>query len=187
MAQNMGISWAFDKVFKRKFRWLFFIPGVVDDGVKALPPLSFARPAVKFESVQVQHLTETIHFPGRPSFDSLQLTLYDIQTYSPVWDWILLLYDPYNGTYTRSNTVGGLDYSTFKTNCYLSLYNGCGEEIERWYYEAAWCESANFQGLNMTESDTCTVEVTLRFDRAYRMQSQSSFKATSSTRPGGSV
>jgi len=184
MAQNMGISWAFNKVFKRKFRWLFFIPGVVDDGIKALPPLSGSRPSIKFEQVSIQHLTETIYFPGRPSYDPITLSLYDVQTYSPVWDWILLLYDPYNGTYKRSTTQGGLDYSTYKTNCYLSLYDGCGEEIERWYFEAAWCESANFGPLNMNETDSCMVDITLRFDRAYRMQSQSSFDTATVGGPG---
>jgi len=168
MAQNMGITWAFNKIFKRKFRFVFSIPGVVDDGISALPPLTAARPSIKFGTMEVIHLTETIYFPTRPTFEPIQLSLYDVQVTSPVWDWILLLYNPKEGTYTK--TKGKSEFSTYKTHCSLSMLDGCGSTIESWNFDAAYVESANFGNLSMAEADTCMVDISLKYDRAYRVQ-----------------
>jgi len=165
---NMGIQWAFNAVFKRKHRYLFYIPGVVDDGIGALPPASAARPSLSFEEMSVPHLTETIFFPSRPTWQTFQLSLYDVKASSPVWNWVLQLYNPYQGGYQTSNVSGGLDYNRYKKTCLLSMLDGCGNTIESWLYENAWCTSANFNSLSNEDQGVCTVDITLRYDRAYK-------------------
>lgn len=165
---NMGIQWAFSAVFKRKFRFLFTIPGVVDDGIGALPPSAAARPNIRFGEIVVPHLTEEIYLPSRPAFDPINLTLYDVKAVSPVWDWVLQLYNPAQGGYQVSDIRGGLDYNRYKKTSILQMLDGCGNTIEAWTYENAWCTSANFGPLSMQDNDVCTVDLTIRYDRAYR-------------------
>lgn len=160
MAQTLGIGWAWQAVFKRKFRYLFTIPGVCDDNIFTLPSLTAARPSIKFDSITVPHLQETISFPSRPNFDPISLTLYDVQASNPVWNWILQLYNPNFGLYSKGNF--------FKKLCRINTLDGCGNPIETWILEGAYCESANFGALDMSSSDVLTVDISVKFDRAYR-------------------
>jgi hypothetical protein len=166
---NMGIQWAFNAVFKRKFRYVFSIPGVVDDGIGALPPQSAARPSIRFEEISLPHLTETIYCPSRPSYEPMQMSLYDVKASSPVWDWILQLYNPSQGGYQTSDIIGGLDYIRYKKTCVLQMLDGCGNPIEAWTYENAWCTNANFGNLSNEDYNVCNVDISVRYDRAYRI------------------
>lgn len=160
MAQLLGISWAWQTVFKRKFRYLFTIPGVCDDGIFSWPSLTAGRPSIKFDAITVPHLQETISFPSRPSFDPINITLYDISSNNPVWNWILQIYNPNFGLYTKSNT--------HKKLCRIFTLDGCGNPLDVWILEGAYCESANFGSLDMSSSDVVTVDISIRYDRAYK-------------------
>ena len=86
--ENFNIS---NNSFKRKFRWLLEIPDVCGDKINTLPPSKSARPSVSFKEIEVQHLSETIYFPGKPDWKPLNLTVYDVKTpdYShPIIKWI---------------------------------------------------------------------------------------------------
>ena len=63
MAQKMGLGkFDTDVCLMRKFRWLFFIDGISDDGTNALPPDKGARPSLNFKEIEVQHLNEIVYF-----------------------------------------------------------------------------------------------------------------------------
>jgi len=49
----------------------------------------------------------------------------------------------------------------------LVLFNGCGDILEQWIYEHAWPQSVEFGDLDMQSSDVCTVDLTLKYHRAY--------------------
>ncbi len=165
MAQNMGFGTLGEKgtVFKRKNRWLFKIDNVADDGASALPPLKSARPSITFKEIEAQHLNETVFFPSKPEWKPVTLTLYDIDKRgSKVIDWLKQVYDAEKGTY-RPSCDG-----TFKKRCTLEMYDGCGETCETWIFENAWPQVIEWGELDMADAGIVTIDITLRYDRAYR-------------------
>lgn len=177
LRQPMGMGFGLerpDTIFKRKFRWLLKIDGVSAQGVNALPPEKSARPSMSFKENEVQHISESVFFPGKPEWKPLNLTLYDINCNSnPVFDWLNSLYQPRTGKYcyvVNENFANQNDptaYTGFKKNAELLLYDGCGDCIEKWRYENCYPQSVDWQDLDMGSSDILMVEVTLRYDRAY--------------------
>jgi hypothetical protein len=167
---NMGLGkvGASDTCFKRKYRFLFRIndiSGDTSDGVNALPPLKSARPSLSFKEMEAQHLNETIFYPSKPEWKPVNLVLYDIKgSTNPVWKWITKAYDPSldNGGWKPSVSSG------FKIGrCSLEMYDGCGSVIEKWVFEGAWCQNIDFGDLDMSSSEVSTIDLTLRYDRAY--------------------
>lgn len=163
MAQQMGFGTWVDKLCKRKSRWLFKIDNVSDDGASALPPLKSARPSLNFKEMEAQHLNETVFFPGKPEWKPITLTLFDLDgKENKVIDWIKQVYDASAGDWLPSCD------GTFKKRCTLELYNGCGDVIETWIFENAWPQSVEWGDLDMADSNFITIDITLRYDRAYR-------------------
>jgi hypothetical protein len=151
------------KLCKRKFRWLLKIDGVSADGVRALPPLKSARPSVSFGEMKVNHANERIYIPSTPEWKPLNLVLYDVKNDGehPVFAWLKNIYDPETGDYAPSVGVN------FYKDAILELYDGCGTIIERWIYEQAWPQVADFGDLDMGNSDVVTCDLTLRYARAF--------------------
>lgn len=150
--------------FKRKNRWLFKIEDVSADGVSSLPPSKAARPSLSFKEIEVQHLNETVYYPGKPEWKPVTLTLYDLKKNSlnPVFEWLSELYDP------RSNSQYGPSCNGFKKpQATLELYDGCGTKIETWVFETVWPQAVEFGDLDMSTSELITCDLTLRYDRAY--------------------
>src|ERR1022692_894224 len=100
---NMGLQFGLDQsgtIFKQKHRWLFMIPDVSAQGINALPPSKAARPSVSFKEIEVQHVTETIYYPGKPEWKTITLSLYDLGCRdSPIMTWLKRLYDAQSATY----------------------------------------------------------------------------------------
>jgi len=172
---NMGMGRLADPttLFKRKFRWMFRLvggsngqAGWIGEGINALPPLKGGRPSLEFKDIEVQHVTEDIYLPGKPSWKPVTFTLYDINCTSsalpsPIWTWVTSCYDAFTGDYYPI-----LD-NNFKQNCCLELYSGCGDTLERWFFENAWPSQINWGELDMSNSEVVTCEITLKYDRAY--------------------
>ncbi len=157
-----------DTCFKRRNRWLFKIDGIsatdtsTSTGINALPPSKAARPSLTFKEIEVQHLNETIYFPGKPDWKPVSLVLYDLKKNKhPIFEWIKLVYDPKNGDYKTS--CNGFK----KPNATLELYDGCGEVLETWVYETVYPQVAEFGELDMSSSELLTCDLTIRYDRAY--------------------
>lgn len=161
---QMGLQFGLDKAdtcYKRKYRWLFIINDISASGVNSLPPLKSARPNISFKESEVQHLTETIYYAGKPEWKPVNLTLYDLKrNQHPVFEWLKKLYDPQQVVWKYNNI-------SFKKNCKLELLDGCGAVMERWIFENAWPQTVEFGELDMSSSDIVTADITLRYDRAY--------------------
>jgi len=162
---GMGLNFGLEKnstCFKRKFRWLFFVPGISAEGTNALPPVKSARPGLNFREIEIPGLNETVYRPGRPDWKPVNLVLYDLaSSNNVVFEWLSRIYDPNQGSWTPS---GDTD---FYVNARLELYNGCGDIIERWRFDNAWPQSIEFGELDMASSEYVTAEIALRYDRAY--------------------
>lgn len=154
--------------FPRKFRWLMRIGDVASEGTNVLPPSKSARPKFNFKEMEIQHLNETIYFPQKPDWQPVNLTLYSIAFKNDsVFDWISLVYDSCNGDWNPA-TGSPLILSQFKKDATLELYDGCGNVLESWTYENAYPQTIDWGDLDMSNSEVCTVDVSLRFDRAVR-------------------
>lgn len=151
--------------YKRQFRWMFEIPDVCGDTtpeVNALPPEKSARPSCSFNEMKINHMIEDVYFPAKPDWKPINITLFDISKRSnPVFDWLKEIYEPEKGAFYPPNK------NSFIKECYLRMYDGCGEIIENWIYEDCWAQSINFNTLDMTTSSICYAEVSLRYARAY--------------------
>jgi len=166
-----------DVCHKRKYRWRLSIDelGVIDE---ILPPKKSARPNLSFKTIEAQHLNESIHYPGKPDWKPINLTFYEIQHGgdSPIWKWLTAgkKKDGKNdsGIYDPNASEPGQQWkarftSTYKFKVKLEMLDGCGEVVETWIYDHAWPENIEFGDLDYGDSEVVTVDVTLRYDRAY--------------------
>jgi hypothetical protein len=177
MGFDFGLSSPGTK-FKRKYRWVFNIPGISEDPISALPPSKAARPSISFKEIEAQHLSETVYFPGKPDWKPITITLYDIvrdnATKHPVFEWLRKYYDPEKGSVLfaceeqiigKPITLTGSGFK--KPEATLQLLGGCGEIIETWKFINVWPQNIEFGDLDMQSSEVLTCDLTLRYDRAY--------------------
>jgi hypothetical protein len=180
MPTEMGI-WSLDNfVMKRAFRWLFSIENIVGkpeaNSVNVKPPLKSQRPTLTFKEITLEHKSETITMPGKAEWKPINLTLYDIAAYSlfngacrkidnNVWRWINMFYFPNQAEYGFAANPN--PQLSFKKPAFLTMLDGGGSVLEQWRFENAWCQDVNFGELDMSSSDIMTIDITLRYDRAY--------------------
>lgn len=161
---NMGLDFGLEKgqYCKRKHRYLFFIDGVSADGANALPPLTAARPNLGFKEMIAKHVSEDVYYPAKPDWRPITLVLYDLKKgQHPVFQWIKEVYNPQTGRFRPPNS------GNFIKEARVELYDGCGNRVESWNFEDVWPQVANFQTLEMASADIVTVDLTLRYVRAY--------------------
>ena len=173
---KMGLQFGLEKgqYCKRQFRWLFTIPDVTPDSgsgpANVIPPSKSARPDIQFKEMNVNHLIEEVFYPAKPDWKPVNLTLYDLKKPKhPVFEWIREFYKPLPGELHAPNTGG------FIKECFLTLYDACGEQVETWIWEDAWLQHANFQTLDMADSNIVVCDITLRYARAYVLDNPESY------------
>jgi len=170
MGFDLGLNDA-NTCFKRRFRWMFKVDALEDGSlvsgdnesqgqIDCLPPLRSSRPNISFKEMEAQHLNETIFYPSKPEWKPIPLSLYDIKKNNPVTKWLSYVYD-------AKNDAGWFPSKGFKRDCSLEMYDGCGAIIEKWKFENAWPQNIEFGELDMSSSEVMTIDLTLRYDRAY--------------------
>lgn len=180
---RMGLNFGLENpntIYKRKHRWLFYFNDIASSGIGVLPPAKSARPTLSFKEIEVQHVNETIYYPGKPEWKTLNLALYDIVNpvnggTHPVMNWLMRLFDPQQAQYnfiinpSPSPQAGQAQQQPvyFKLDATVELYDPCGICIEKWYLDNAWPQQCDFQELDMASVDVLLADMTLRFDRAY--------------------
>ena len=156
---------------KIKRRWLFSVPGVVVGSAPALPPRKFGRPSIQLREYEFQHLHESVWYPLKGSWKTVNLVLFDIRCNdNVVFDWLERIYDPSSGQDLEFapalEPINGND--AFKVpQCTLELYDGCGNVLETWIFENVYPTDINWGELDMDSADLVMVDLTLRYDRAY--------------------
>lgn len=161
-----------DVCFKRKFRWLFLIPSVSGAEIGMLPPERGARPSVTIKENEAQHLNEIIYFPSKPDWKPINLTLYDLKTNNnPVINWLSNQYNPQTGSWNIGYGEVQNPANEFKKDAQIQMLDGCGDIIEEWELENVWPNNIEWGELDMSDSNYVTVDLTLRYDRAYKRDS----------------
>lgn len=166
---KMGFQFGLEKgtYCKRQFRWLFEIPLVVADesvgGINCLPPEKGARPNLSFKEMEAKHLHEDAFFPAKPDWKPITITVFDlVKNKHPVFEWIKKIYTPNTDSKFREPNS-----PEFIKTCTLKMLNGCGDVVEIWTFEDAWCNAVNFQTLDMTQTGVVMCDITLRYMRAW--------------------
>lgn len=166
MGFNFGLQ-DLDTCFPMKHRWLFSIQGVSADLISSqsancLPPFKASRPSFQFKEMEIKHLTESVFYPIKPEWKPINLVLYDIKTNrNPVFEWIQQVYESQTATWRPIGDVN------FMRQGILSMYSGCGDVIQEWRFDDCWPQAINWGELDMGESGVTTVDITLRYSRAY--------------------
>ena len=161
---SMGLDFGLEKgqYCKRKNRYLFFVEGVSADGANALPPLTSARPNLTFKEMIAKHVSEDVYYAAKPDWRPITLILYDLKKGKhPVFQWVKEIYNPQSGSFKAPNS------GKFIKEARVELYDGCGNKVESWIFEDVWPQVVNFQTLEMASAEILTVDLTLRYVRAY--------------------
>ena len=170
---GLGSLGSLTTVFKRKFRWMFLIDGIVGEGtgISIFPPTSASRPKLTFKDFEVNHLVETITIPGRPQWNPITLTLYDIDLGKkhPIYEWLTVLYGTPHSVHGHASPEFSYKFSGpfKKPRAYVQMFDGCGCILEQWTLENVWPSDLDFGELDMGSSEIATITVTLKYDRAY--------------------
>lgn len=164
---SMGINFG-PALCKKTYRWEFQIKGIIEEtqgtetAINALPPSKASRPKISFKTMEAKHLNEDIFFPGKPDWKPISVTVYDVKTSGmhPIMKWINQLYDPSKGNWYAST-------NGFIKEANLTMLDSCGNPVEKWVYENAWIEEADFGELDYSTVAVATCDITLRYARAY--------------------
>lgn len=177
MAINMGIGnigLSNNLFFKRKFRWTFFVYNIGGNANNAIPVdyVKVAnRPNVSFEETEINYLHGKMYIPGKATFDAVTVTYYDIsqrggQTIEALYDWIGTVYDFLSPAGdARNPKMSGVATGPggYSAESLLTLFDGCGTELERWYLNQCWPQAVNFGDLDYSNNEEATIEVTIRY------------------------
>lgn len=173
---RMNIGFASAVVFKRQNQFIMHIPEITHVGNSAVRIYNrvlleerAARPKLSYKEIEANHLIETIRFAGRPDWEPLKITLYDVAQTNPAWGWITSNYylrRSGNGNQVGIGYLGGASGS-FKRNVQIFMLDGCGYAIEAWNYINAYPIDVDWGEVDMKSSDVMRVSMTLRYDRAY--------------------
>ena len=160
-------------VFKRKFRWLLYLGNDVMYMARVA-----SRPKLNIDETAIDHLHETHYITGKPKWDTISMTVYDVKvaedvsapsaTTNLLIDWVRSAYN-----ISQSPAKAGYNYldmgdhdSEFKRDLTIQMLNGHGSVMETWWLIGAFPTSAAWGDLDYTSNDTADLELTVRFDRA---------------------
>ncbi len=153
-------------IFKRKFRWTMeidFCNGsktVAKDFVKV-----GNRPQIDIEETEINYLNGKMWIPGKATWQTMTVTYYDVAAAAgsastiSVLDWIATIYDITDPVCLQMNSK----QSDYEGEATLVLYDGCGFPLESWTLRHVWPQSVNWGDLDMSSSEECTIELTLRY------------------------
>jgi hypothetical protein len=141
---------------KRKFRWVVSI-----NGIDAFTLKTATRPQIVFDETVIDYINTKRYLAGKPSWQQMQLTLYDPIVPSAaqkVMEWVRLCYE---------NTTGRMGYAQmYKKNINIKMLDPVGAVVEEWELTGTWIVDANFNDLDMAISDPVDIALTLRYDQA---------------------
>jgi len=169
MVQAMGIGNVGQpgKIIKRKFRYTIQFSGpwgkVPEHYVKVA-----ARPQLEIDELEIQFLNASTWIPGKGRWQPLNITYIDVagSEMQGLYDWAATIYD--FQTYGQK----GIDLPQSERKGWagdglLALYDGCGAVVEKWTLKNCFIQAINFGDLDYSSNDECTIEVTVRYDKAF--------------------
>ncbi len=154
-------------VFKRKFRWKFFLTytcnGIINN-FSAFNASSSARPKIEIDEAEINYLGQKRKIPSSGArYTPMTITLHDVglnDNVQPLYLWLS------NFFRTTNPRLGSMPNYTLYANVTLELLDGCGDVIETWLLEECWPQAVDFGELSMENSEVCTIEMTIVYNMA---------------------
>ncbi len=141
---------------KRKFRWIMNI-----NGIDLFFFRSAARPQVTFGETEVPYMNVTRYYAGRPTWNTLPITLIDYIAPSAtqkVYEKMRLIYDPVTGT---------MGYPEFyQEDMTLKMVSPVGEVVEKWILKDSWLQDINGNELDYSAEDPADIALVVRYNWA---------------------
>jgi len=169
MPINMGLGRIGERsiVFKRKFRWTFEVFDICGLGGDRIDP-SFvklaSRPNISFEETEINYLNGKDWFPGKGTWETITVTYIDaaVDDLRPLYRWLASVYE-----FNNPVTLKQGSRNNWAATGVLTLFDGCGSEIEVWEMGNMWPQAINFGELDYSDSEFVTVELTLRYSNVF--------------------
>lgn len=164
-------------IFKRKFRWTLKFEDICrSSGKSTTINENFvklaARPSLTIEETEINFLHGKTWIPGKAAWETITVTYYDCanKELAGLWTWLWSVYD-FKAPEKQGGDGGagspsyhmGSSVADYAGTGILTLYDGCGKTLEIWTMGHAWPQAINFQDLDYSNSEECTVELTLRY------------------------
>ncbi len=135
-------------IIKRKFRWTLEI--ITKCGTIPKHYVKVAgRPKLSLDSTEINYLNATTWIPGKAKWDPISVTWIDVASseMKSLWNWVATVYGFQNDAELKmSEKEGWVGTGT------LILYDGCGNELERWTLKSMFPESIDFGDLSITDT-----------------------------------
>ena len=147
--------------FKRKFRWTFRIEEACNGTVPDFYVKLASRPNLSIDETEINFLNGKTWIPGKASWETITVTYYDVATdkAKTLWDWLASVYN-----FTKPVKLQmGSNRNAYAGKAVLSMWDGCGGELERWTLRDVWPQAINFGDLDYAASEECNIELTLRY------------------------
>lgn len=151
-------------IFKRKYRWTLAI-----DTCAGKIPLNFvklaSRPNMTIEETEINFLNGKTWIPGKGTWETITVTYYDVgggpgnNFSNAIYGWLNSVYEFRDPVRLRQASKWG-EYGGTAT---LLLFDGCGNEMERWILRQVWPQAINWGDLDYANSEEVTIELTLRY------------------------
>jgi hypothetical protein len=162
-------------VFKRKYRWTmeFFCP--CDSVIGSHLVKVASRPNISIEETEINFLHGKMWIPGKATWETISVTFYDIAVRegdsgsNGIYTWLATVYNfTDNVGLHQSSRKGTEDNGSqgYAGKVALTMFDGCGTELEKWTLGHCWPQAINFGELDYSSSEEATIEVTLRYATA---------------------
>jgi hypothetical protein len=156
--------------FRRKHRWRVALGS--NDSMEDKDFLylkSAARPNFKYLEAEVHHDQEKAFFAGKQEWDPIELVFYDAVSGRGVNDISQHIYEWVNDVVDiEQATASTPDF--YKKTLDIQMVGADGEIDERWTLFGCWPVSSNWNNLDYTANEIQEVTVSLRFDRAHKVE-----------------
>jgi hypothetical protein len=190
MNMGLGLLGNANLIIKRKFRWTFEVQRSCR-GSQLNVPANFvkvaARPNLQIEETELNYLNAKTWIPGKASWQTISVTYYDVaaQENLNLWNWLASVYNFAPDANGASNPTQGSQRQDYAGVGLLTMYDGCGTQLERWTLTDLWPTEMNFGELDYASSDEATIELTLRYSNAQYQSFCPAFVPTGCCSPCG--
>lgn len=164
---GLGVLGSRDIVFKRKYRYTFYVSQIC--GGRDIPENFVklaSRPNISIEETEINFLNGKFWIPGKATWETITVTYYDVggqnvNSIQPLYSWLASVYEFNNPVTLQQGSKTG-DYSA---NATITMYDGCGNPMEKWELLDCWPQAINFGELDYASSEESTIELTLRYSQ----------------------
>jgi len=155
---------------KLKHRWratFANLGGGTDAQPLSMQVVTFARPSVEFDEVQLDRYVSRAFVAGKYTWSDMAITLQDDVTGSASavireqlqkQQWLIGAEGPW--------LAAAGEGSLYKFVTYLDMMDGNDQVIEKWTLEGCWLKSVDYTDLDYSSSDAIMINLTMRFDHA---------------------